>query len=377
MTATAPQLWVNPRIHRTPYSPRVEAAGVSAYSVYNHTLLPVMFESVTADYRHLKEHVQLWDVSCQRQVEVTGPDAAKLVQLLTPRDISKATVGRCLYTPLVDAAGGLVNDPVVLKLADDRFWLSIADADVGLWISGLGIGYDVTVTEPAVYPLAVQGPKADELMSRVFGPAVADIRFFRFAKLDFHGYPLVVARTGWSRQGGFEIYLDVPELGLALWDALAQAGASLNVRAGCPNAIERIEAGLLSYGADMTRMNNPYECNFDAFCNLDRPIEFLGRTALEAVAATGPDRRIVGLVLDRADLPSCIERWRVTAGDHVVGAVTTAAYSPDLGCGIAIAMIDRSHWDEGTLLDVELPDGSWTTARVSTLPFPAALPVAA
>jgi dimethylsulfoniopropionate demethylase len=370
MMSMTQSLMLNNRIRQTPFTQRVNEAGAKAYTVYNHTLLPLMFESVAADYRHLKQHVQLWDVSCQRQVEVSGPDAAELVQLLTPRDISKATIGRCMYAPLVDEAGGVVNDPVVLKLAEDRFWLSIADADIGLWVSGLARPFDVTVTEPDVSPLAVQGPKADELMARVFGPAVHDIKFFRFAELDFHGHPLIVARTGWSKQGGFEIYLDAPTLGLTLWDELAEAGADLSVRAGCPNTIERIEAGLLSYGADMTRENNPFECNFDPFINLDRPIEFLGREALETVAATGPERRIVGLQIKSLDLPPCIERWTVWTKDRAVGCVTSAAISPDIGSGIALAMVDRSHWDPGTLLDVWLPDGRPVAATVSPLPFP-------
>ena len=189
------QLWLNTRVRTTPFTTRVEAAGVQAYSVYNHMLLPLAYRSVVDDYRHLKQHVQLWDVSSQRQVELRGPDAAWLLQYMTPRDISTATVGRCLYTPIVDAAGGVVNDPVVLKLAEDRFWISIGDSDVGLWADGLatGLQLDVEVFEPDVSPLAVQGPKAEELVTRVFGDAVRDIKFFRFEELDFRGHPLRLA----------------------------------------------------------------------------------------------------------------------------------------------------------------------------------------
>ncbi|MEM7029391.1 MAG: dimethylsulfoniopropionate demethylase, partial [Chloroflexota bacterium] len=206
-----PKLTVSRRQRSTPYTPRIEALGVSAYSVVNRTILPKGFtRSVEEDYWHLRTHVQLWDVSCQRQIEIQGPDAARLVQLMTPRDLRQAKVGQCLYAPLVDAAGGLVNDPIILKHAPDRYWLSIADSDVGLWAKGLaqGYGFQATIKELDVSPLAVQGPKSDDLMSQVFGEVVRSIRFFRFKKLDFQGHALVVARSGYSKQGGFEIYLD-------------------------------------------------------------------------------------------------------------------------------------------------------------------------
>ncbi|CAN5921950.1 glycine cleavage T C-terminal barrel domain-containing protein [soil metagenome] len=367
----APAVWPNTRIRPTPFTPRVEAAGVVAYTVYNHTLLPVMFRSLDEDYWHLKEHVQLWDVSCQRQIEVRGPDAARMVQLLTPRDLSAAGPGRCLYAPLVDSRGGVVNDPVISVLADDRYWLSIADADVGLWVSGLahGLGAEVEVTEPAVSPLAVQGPKAEELMARVFGEQVRDIRFFRFAWLEFAGHPLMVARTGWSRQGGFEIYLDRPELGLPLWDTLWEAGEGLGVEAGCPNLIERIEGGLLSYGGDFTRDNNPFECRFDRFCHLDRPFEFIGRPALEQIAAQGPQRRVMGLQIDATRLSPCVEPWPVMVDARRVGQVTSAVVSPARRCGVAIAMLDRDHAEPGRVVVVSGPDGD-LAATVSDLPFP-------
>lgn len=367
---TTSQMWLNTRIRSTPYSGRIEALGVQSYSVYNHMLLPLAFRSVVDDYWHLREHVQLWDVAAQRQVELRGPDAARLMQLMTPRDLSKATVGRCLYTPLVDRAGGVVNDPVVLKLADDRFWISIGDSDVSLWADGLatGMGLDVHIEEPDVSPLAVQGPKAEELMARVFGDVVRSISFFRFRSLDFHGHPLRVARTGWSKQGGFEIYLDESALGGELWDALWSAGDDLDVGPGAPNLIERIEGGLLSYGGDMTRANNPYECGFDAFCQLDRDIEFIGREALESVASTGPDRRVRGLRIDADELPMCREPWSVLGDGVRVGQVTSVAMSPRLGCGVAIGMIDASHWDEATEVQVVAPTGQFFAA-VGDLPF--------
>ena len=366
----APELTINPRTRSTPYTPRVEAAGVKAYTVYNHTLLATAFRSLEEDYHHLKRHVQLWDVSCERQVEIRGPDAARLVQLMTPRDLSRASVGRCLYAPLVDEAGGMVNDPVVLKLAEDRFWLSLADSDVGLWAGGLafGLGLEVTVEEPDVAPLAVQGPKSDELMARVFGEPVRNIKFFRFETLPFRGHPLVVARSGWSKQGGFEIYLDEPSLGLELWDALWEAGQDLEVGPGSPNLIERIEGGLLSYGSDMTRSNNPFECGLDAFCNLDRSIEFIARAALERIAKTGPARRIMGLLVEAQAMPRCQQRWPVLVNGGQIGLVSSAVMSPDFGCGLAFAMLERDYCTPGARVEVIATDKP-RTAMLSALPF--------
>lgn len=367
---SAAQLTINPRTRSTPYTPRVEAAGVTGYTIYNHTLLATAFRSLEDDYRHLKRHVQLWDVACERQVEIRGPDAARLVQLMTPRDISRATIGRCLYAPLVDQTGGMVNDPVVLKLGEDRYWLSIADSDVYLWARGLafGLGLDVDIEEPDVAPLAIQGPKSDDLAARVFGDAVRAIRFFRFETIEFRGHPLVVARSGWSKQGGFEIYLDEPSLGLELWDALWDAGQDLEVGAGSPNVIERIEGGLLSYGSDMTREHNPFECGLDAYCNLDRPIEFMARDALEHIAETGPARRVMGLRIEASAMPRCQQPWPVHAGGAQVGCVTSAAMSPDFGCGVALAMLEREHWAPGNRVEVMTPDKP-RNATVSPLPF--------
>jgi len=229
---TVPNLAISNRLRSTPFTSRVQQQGATAFTVYNHMLLPTEFESVEADYWHLCEHVQIWDVGAERQVEIVGPDAQKLVQWMTPRDLSQVVNGRCIYTPLADEQGYLINDPVALKLQENHWWLSIADSDVLLWAKGLAsaAGLNVKIAEPDVWPLAVQGPKAEELLSRVMGDAVKDIRFFRFQSIPFNGHHFNVARSGWSKQGGFEIYVDHPEVGVALYDALFRAGADLQGR---------------------------------------------------------------------------------------------------------------------------------------------------
>jgi len=346
------------RLRRTPFSDGVEAAGVSAYTVYNRMLLPTVFRSVEEDYRHLKDAVQIWDVSCERQVELRGPDAGRLMQMLTPRDLRGMLPGQCYYVPIVDETGGMLNDPVAVKLAEDRWWISIADSDLLLWVKGIANGYrlDVLVDEPDVSPLAVQGPKADDLMASVFGDTVRDIRFFRFGHYDFMGHDMVIARSGYSKQGGFEIYVDGSEIGMPLWNALMEAGASLDVRAGCPNAIERVEGGLLSYGNDMTDDNTPHECGLGRFCNTATAIGCVGRDALLRVAKEGPVQQVRAIEID-GTVPSCDRSWPIMAGTKRVGQVTSAANSPDFKCGVGIGMVRMTHWDEGTEVQVVTQDG--------------------
>jgi len=347
------------RLRRTPFSEGVEAAGVKGYTVYNHMLLPTVFESVVADYRHLKDNVQIWDVSCERQVELRGPDAHRLMQMLTPRDLSNMQLGQCFYVPIVDETGGMLNDPVAVKLAEDRWWISIADSDLLFWAKGIAYGYrlDVLVDEPDVSPLGIQGPKSDDLMARVFGEEIRKLRFFRYDRFGFEGRDLVIARSGYSKQGGFEIYVEGGDIGMPLWDALFKAGEDLNVRAGCPNLIERIEGGLLSYGNDMTRNNTPHECGLGKFCDTQSAIGCVGRDALLRVAMEGPIRQIRAIEIDGDAVPACDHLWSVFAGGKKVGNISSAAWSPDFTTNVAIGMIRMTHWDAGTKVEVETPDG--------------------
>lgn len=346
------------RLRRTPFSDGVEAAGVKAYTVYNRMLLPTVFRSVVEDYHHLKNAVQIWDVSCERQIELRGPDASRLMQMLTPRDLRSMQLGQCYYVPIVDETGGMINDPVALKLAEDRWWISIADSDMLLWVKGLAYGYrlDVLVDEPDVSPLAVQGPKADDLMAAVFGDAVRNIRFFRFGWFDFQGTSMAVARSGYSKQGGFEIYVDGTANGMPLWNALMEAGKDMDVHAGCPNAIERVEGGLLSYGNDMTRDNTPHEAGLGKFCSTQTAIGCVGRDALLRVAKEGPTQMISPIAI-KGDLPPCDRAWPLMAGQKKVGQVTSAAASPDFDENVAIGMVKMTHWEAGTVLQAMTQDG--------------------
>ncbi len=347
------------RVRRTPFSDGVEAAGVTAYTVYNRMLLPTVFASLEEDYRHLKEAVQVWDVACQRQVQVRGPDAMRLIRIMTPRDLSKLGADRCLYIPVTDQTGGMLNDPVLLQAGPDTFWISIADSDLLMWVNALAVGngFDVEVSEPDVSPLAVQGPKADDLMAGVFGDGIHDLRFFGCGRFGFQGADYLIARSGYSKQGGFEIYVEGGDRGMPLWHALFEAGGQMDVRAGGPNLIERIEGGLLSYGNDMTRENSPLECGLGSYVS-PGPLETcIGGRAMRDEMETGSVRMIRAIEIGGPPVPVCDRAWPLLAGDGVAGQVASAAWSPDFATNVAIGMVARPHWDAGRGLRVETPDG--------------------
>ena len=348
---------VTKRTRVTPFTRRVEAAGVKAYTIYNHMLLPAVFESVEADYWHLCEHVQVWDVSCERQVEVVGPDAARLVQLMTPRDLRNTDLLQGKYAPICDARGMILNDPIIIKLRDDRWWISLADSDIKFFAKGLAQGYgmDVEVFEPDVSPLAVQGPKADELVARVFGEESRSIRFFRGKMLSFNGEEFYVARSGWSHQGGFEIYVHDSALGEPLWDALFAAGEDLNVRAGCPNGLERIEAGLLSYGSDMNEHDNLFECGLDSFIDLDADIESLSLPALRAMADK-QTRQPMGILfnepVDFASVANQAGGFDVEHHGQVVGEIRSQAWSPRYKKHLAMGIFQKAYLDQHSSVEI-------------------------
>lgn len=366
-----PHLSVSRRTRSTPWTHKNDEAGVKGYTVYNHMLLPTVFESIEEDYHHLKEHVQVWDVACERQIEIRGPDALKLVQMLTPRDLAKMGEDQCYYIPVVDENGGMLNDPVAVKHNDERWWVSIADSDLLYWVKGLAVGkhLNVEIFEPDVSPLAIQGPKSGELMARVFGNDIRDLKFFRHRQIKFNDKMFTIAQTGYSVQRGFEIYVDGSENGESVWDALFEAGQDLNVRAGCPNLIERIEGGLLSYGNDMTIENTPYECGLDKFYKNEVAKGCIGFDRLHRELESGPARRIRGIAISGEAVPPCRSPWPLVNWDGIkVGQVTSAAWSPDFEFNVAVGMVDKSDWVIGNELIVQTPSGN-RHCDVRKLPF--------
>ena len=358
------------RLRSTPYTDRIESQGVSSYTVYNHMLLPATFKNLEADYQHLKKFVQVWDVAAERQVQITGKDAAKLVQLMTCRDLSKSKIGKCYYAPLVDNEGFLVNDPVINKLNEEKWWLSVADSDVIFFAKGLAAGknFDVEITEPNVNILAVQGPLSDDLMSKIFGNEIRELKFFNFKYYEFKGNKYFVARSGWSKQGGFEIYVEDNAAGQDLYDYLFEHGSEFNVKPGCPNGIERIESALLSYGNDFDNRDNPFEANFDKFINLDSEVDFLGKEKLKKIREKGINRKLMGVKINHNKIDMYCEKTLWDDNNNIVGYVRSAAYSPAFEKVIGIAMINKPYWTSKNTFKIDI-DKKIFLGKICDLPF--------
>ena len=364
---------VSKRTRLTPFTRRVEAAGVQAYMVYNHMLLPTLFTTREQEYWHLCEHVQVWDVSVQRQVEVVGPDADQLVQLMTPRDLSKTDLLQGKYAPICDDRGHILNDPIIIKLEHNRWWLSIADSDVKLFAKGLAIGMqlDVEVFEPDVFPLAVQGPKAEQLMARVFSDEVKSIGFFRGKMLPFMGVEIYVARSGWSKQGGFEIYLHNANLAEPLWDALFDQGVDLQVAPGSPHGIERVESGLLSFGSDMNETHTPLDCGLDSYIDFDADIESLSLPTLKELRGKQTSK-LIGLVFDTpmdfSNMANLRGGFDIIVDGQNVGEISSQVWSLRHKKHLAFAMCDKQFIDQHIEQNSQLVING-AAAKVHELPF--------
>ena len=358
------------RIRSTPYTSRIEKQGVTAYTTYNHMLLPAAFGSLEESYHHLKKAVQIWDVAGERQVEITGKDSAKLVQLMTCRDLSKSKDGRCYYCPIIDDKAGIINDPVVLRLGPDRWWLSIADSDVLLFAKGLAIGnnFDVKIFEPDVNIIAVQGPKSFKLMEKIFGQKITELKFFGFDYYDFKGHKHLIAQSGWSKQGGYEIYVENTKSGLDLYDTLFEQGKEFDVKPGCPNLIERIESALLSYGNDMDINDNPLECGFDKFVNLESDINFLGKDELKKIKSEGIKKKLMGIKINAKEV-SLTGSLKITdENSNNIGELRSACYSPRFNQVIGIAMIKKPYCEKDQSIKIDIKDQTFE-GKVCDLPF--------
>jgi len=358
------------QIRKSPYFDATVRWGATAFSVYNHMYIPRDFGDPVQNFWNLVNDAILCDVAVERQVEITGPDAARFAQLMTPRDLSAMQVGQCKYVLVTNADGGIVNDPILLRLGEDRFWFSLADSDVLLWAQGVAVnsGLDVTAREPDVSPLQLQGPRSREIMRALFGDGILDLRYYRLREAELNGIPLVVSRTGWSSEVGYELYLRDGSRGDELWEAIMAAGAPYGLKPGHTSSIRRIEGGMLSYHADMDIHTNPYELGLDRLVNPDMEAEFIGKAALRRIRENGVTRRLVGLRIDGEPLKGPNTRfWPVSDGGEPVGKVTSAVHSPRLRQNVALAMVSAERSEIGTVLSVSTPSGA---ARATVVPKP-------
>lgn len=359
------------RIRRSPFFDATVADGVSHFTVYNRMYMPTGYGDPMAEYWRLIEGVTMWDVACERQVEIAGPHAARLAQCLCPRRVDRMTVGQSRYVPICDDRGVLLNDPVLLKLAGDRFWISLADSDLLLWVRAIAQErrFDVAIHEPDISPLAIQGPKADAVVADLFGDEVARLKLFRFSEATLDGIPLVVARSGFSRQGGFEVYLMDGSRGTDLWNRVKEAGQPHGIAPGNPNQMERIESGLLSFGADTDDRTTPFEVRLGRYVDLDAPDEVIGIDALRREQAEGPKRQQLGVRLGGAEPMPGTERWHpVTADGRGIGMMTSSTWSPRLGENIGLCLVDAA-CEPGLGVDVRQCEETGRPGALCELPF--------
>ena len=330
------------QIRKSPYFDSTVKWGATGFSVYNHMYIPRDFGSPEQNFWNLIEKSILCDVAVERQVEITGSDAYKFIQLLTPRDLSKLSVGQCKYVLIVNNDGGILNDPVLLRLAENHFWLSLADSDVLLWAQGVAVnsGLDVKISEPDVSPLQLQGPTSQEIMVKLFGEDIRDLKYYWLREYQLDGIPLIVSRTGWSSELGYEIYLRDGSKGNELYEKIMAAGKEHGIQPGHTSSIRRIEGGMLSYHADADIHTNPFELGLDRLVNLDSEINFIGKKALKKIKEKGISRKQVGLVIDCAPLSGPNTTfWPIKKDRKQIGKVTSAVYSPRLKKNIALAMV--------------------------------------
>ena len=351
---------IGPRVRKSPFFDATLRYGATAFTVYNHVYMPTAYGNDEQNYWSLVNDVTLWDVSCQRQIEISGPDAFDFIQFLTPRDMSKCEVGQCQYMVLTDEAGGIVNDAVMLRLEENLFWLSPGDGDVLMWAKGVAVnsGMNVTVTEPDVSPLQLQGPKAPLVAYDLFGDWALDLKYYRLQETVLDGIPLVVSRTGWSGELCYEIYLRDSQYGEQLWERIMDVGKRHNIAPSAPNMIRSLEGGLLSYISDITLSDNPYVLGMGKFVDFDQPGEFIGKEALKKIQQDGPKRQLVGVEIDGDPLTSLNDEfWNLTVGAAKVGHVTRCAYSPRLEKNIGWANVPTKHSEIGTELTLFTPQG--------------------
>ena len=359
------------QIRKSPYFEATVKWGATAFSVYNHMYIPRDFGDPEQNFWNLVNDAILCDAAVERQVEITGPDATNFVQYLTPRDLTNMAVGQCKYALITNAEGGILNDPIILRLDENKFWISLADSDVLFWAQGVAVnaGFDVNICEPDASPLQLQGPRSMDIMKVLFGEEIADLKYYRIRNMTLDGMDLIISRTGWSSELGYEIYLQDGTRGTDLWDRIMAAGEPFGLRPGHTSTIRRIEGGMLSYHADMDIKTNPFELGLDRLVSLDVPHDFVGKAALVDIKRKGPRRKQVGLILDTAPLSGPNTKfWPVIKDGKFIGKVTSAVYSPRLEKNIAMAMVNRESFKLSANVEVQMTDHTCNATMVG-MPF--------
>ena len=359
------------QIRKSPYFDATVRWGAKDFSVYNHMYIPRDFGDPEQNFHNLINEAILCDVSVERQVEITGPDAYKFVQLLTPRDLTKLSIGQCKYVLIVNNEGGILNDPVLLRLGENHFWLSLGDSDILLWAQGVAVnsGLNVKINEPDVSPLQLQGPKSAKIMQNLFGDEILDLKYYWLREIELENIPLVVSRTGWSSEFGYELFLRDGSKGDLLWEKIMAAGKDFGLKPGHTSSIRRIEGAMLSYHADADIHTNPFEVGLDRLVSFNTDIDYVGKEALKKIKTEGIKRKQIGLILDCDPLKGPNTTfWEIIKDNKIIGKVTSAVYSPRLKKNIALAIISIEESKIGNIIDVKT-SGSVIKGTIVEKPF--------
>jgi aminomethyltransferase len=359
------------QIRKSPFFDATVRWGAKDFSVYNHMYIPRDFGDPEQNFWNLINEAILCDVAVERQVQVKGPDASKFVQMMTPRDLSNMKVGQCKYVILTNQFGGILNDPVMLRVEENCYWFSLADSDILFWAQGLNVNlkYDVEITEPDVSPIQLQGPKSKDIMVKIFGNEILELKYYWFKKFKLGNINLLISRTGWSSEFGYEMFLLKTSDGDELYETLMQEGKELGLHPGHTSTIRRIEGGMLSYHSDMDINTNPLELGLDKFIDLDGSFDFVGKDALIEIKKSGIQRKQVGLIIECEKLKGPnTNKWDIYKNQQYVGQVTSAVYSPRLQKNIALAIVDIEYSDIDTSLKIKIDD-EMVDAIITKKPF--------
>ena len=364
------EIYVTGRIRKSPFFEATLRCGAREFSVYNKTYLPGGYGGPEAEFWSLINDVTLWDVTCQRVVEISGPDAFAFTSILTPRDLSGCKVGQCKYVLITNRDGGILNDPVLLRLAEDCFWLSSADSDILMWARGVAVnaGLEVTIDAPEMATLQLQGPKSAPLLEGLLGSGIWDLKYYHHMAAEIAGIPVILARTGWSAERGYEIYLKDSSRGDELWEALMAAGRAFDIAPASPSRIRRIEAGILDFSVDMDETTNPFEVGLERLVDLEKAGSFIGQEALARRAAEGPARQVVGLEIAGAPVATNDVPFPVLQDGQAIGKMTSWAHSPRLERNIGFANLPVAAAALGSEVKIDAPEGR-RGAQIVRRPF--------
>jgi len=371
-TAAVTNLYFGPWYRKSPFFEATVRHGCRAYDIYNHMYLPAGYDDQIAEYWALVEGVTLWDVGVERVVEISGPDGFELTNMITCRDLTRCEVGQGKYALITAPNGGIINDPVLLRREENTFWLCLSDGDAFLYAMGIAEAarMNATVSLPEVYPVQIQGPKAKDVMRELVGDAVSGLRYYWCSEASIDGVPVVISRTGWTGEIGYEVFLTDPRRGSELWEAIMAAGRPFGIRPIAPSEARRIEAGIFNCNSDFTLANNPFEV-----MGLERLVEpqdadYIGKAALEAIRQKGVARRLVGIEVAGESLPFEMTDFRPAFHEgNRVGHVTDLAWSPRLEktIGYVWVPVELSHPE--IPIEIEGPHGEFVTGATAAVPF--------